>query len=1008
MRKIFDPDCKLKNADGTPKPFGGMKMLLMGDSAQLRPVGGVAIYDRGQVGIPDDSVGQKRGSFVTSQAKHRTARGQEIYNRYMSKSCIWLKRGFRSRGLIEEILDRVRNGEQTRDDLDKLMFQLKKFPDVVEQSGIHYSNESCAFSNYRHLWNACQQQEPPSRMYVLRASYHTGGDNDNVVKTLSGIAPNQYQFASDVLCVSAGCEVRLIKNIDVAAGLVNSATGTVRSVIYDNADAAAVIKGKHPPAYCIVVHFPGFRGFRKPDSEERIFPLADRHLVPLYRLKFLPDRVPGWVRKKQSPSSNYREQFPIDLCRHITAHRAQGCTWRDRTVSVNLGLESPDNKVPLDVGPLIYVACTRVNELRNLFVSPIFPTIWDQIGRTESDKLRRLAEARLLGDAEAFSISLGAYVEFLEEQAFVPDSSDNEKEWQDILSAEQPPTHATAEPMEVGDADMDDWLCAVESEIHIGIDQGIENFAMSVVVRSDLHSEPALVASEVYSLRELGLNVKKFDVPALVHILQTRTPLMTWMQHPGYPQFLDLVADRVVVHIEQISKKNKYNKQFTIDFGRYLQGQFDPKAAIVKLSSPHVHRRTGPMFQLGKQIVDACQLQPVCNSVVPRTKRILGVDETSAPKRKTARAVGSEPDVEPDSSEDEAPSSLSSEYRRKKRMSSAIFQYLIDADQAQQVDLGMSISESVQEIWSQRRASKEVTKFDDLGDSFLHAVDELLCGSTNYRQLMPTTPSLHVNRTVVLAIYPDATYWAVIHCTWNLFTVENLGVYETRLPRDTLYSSAATVELLKNQVYSNAPLKLALTDLSESYAYAGVDQVKTVVKQLTSNLTHCLMDRKSAGVLTNVVVEVAKQICDESATPDSTLVERNIKPEGWSYTRTILSSDKKFKVTRSTGKHTNAMVSCLEWAKRNLGDFVELRPIHISHSGKLAFFDALHQLSMPDVTLRRMEMLSLSEHAATTILGSFRFEETRSMLADLIMIGLNVNSQYVSAIASSYRLKHRT
>ena len=55
----------------------------------------------------------------------------------------------------------------------------------------------------------------------------------------------------------------------------------------------------------------------------------------------------------QSLSLCYREQFPIDLSRHITAHRAQGQTWKHRLLSVDLGLESPSNRVPPDVGSLI-------------------------------------------------------------------------------------------------------------------------------------------------------------------------------------------------------------------------------------------------------------------------------------------------------------------------------------------------------------------------------------------------------------------------------------------------------------------------------------------------------------------------------------------------------------------------------------------------------------------------------------------------------------------------------
>ena len=97
------------------------------------------------------------------------------------------------------------------------------------------------------------------------------------------------------MCVAEGCEVRLITNLNVSVGLVNSACGTVVKVVYNNADVKAVLDGQHPPAYCIVVNFPQFRGFLV--GSERQFPFVNHHWVPLYRQKFLPQTVPAWIRK---------------------------------------------------------------------------------------------------------------------------------------------------------------------------------------------------------------------------------------------------------------------------------------------------------------------------------------------------------------------------------------------------------------------------------------------------------------------------------------------------------------------------------------------------------------------------------------------------------------------------------------------------------------------------------------------------------------------------------------
>jgi len=64
----------------------------------------------------------------------------------------------------------------------------------------------------------------------------------------------------------------------------------------------------------------------------------------------------------------------------------QGVTWSDRVVSVNLQLESPITHTTPDIASVIYVACTRVNELSNLFVAPIFPSVWQRFSRSEHDE----------------------------------------------------------------------------------------------------------------------------------------------------------------------------------------------------------------------------------------------------------------------------------------------------------------------------------------------------------------------------------------------------------------------------------------------------------------------------------------------------------------------------------------------------------------------------------------------------------------------------------------------
>src|SRR5208282_1782657 len=271
----------------------------------------------------------------------------------------------------------------------------------------------------------------------------------------------------------------------------------------------------NPPPYCIVVDFPGFQGFvTKRNTDERLFPFpSNPNRVPIYRQKFTPVRrdLPQWIAKKQDTADCYREQFPLDLSRHITVHRAQGQTLRNCLVSVDLGLSNPDCHVPPDIGSIIYVACTRVTELKHLFVSPIFPNTWKHIGTSVADDERRKTEVKLKQEAGKFAQKNGKYREVAQEFEWKPDYSKCKDEWLQLrnlsaipTSTRQSLTHESVANEELtAQNDLRQFqLCmkAVRTERHIGIDQGRRNFGIAVV-DTIIDGRPCLVAAENYDLR---------------------------------------------------------------------------------------------------------------------------------------------------------------------------------------------------------------------------------------------------------------------------------------------------------------------------------------------------------------------------------------------------------------------------------------------------------------------------------------------------------------------------
>jgi hypothetical protein len=383
--------------------------------------------------------------------------------------------------------------------------------------------------------------------------------------------------------------------------------------------------------------------------------------------------LPSWIRKKQLPKDCYRMQFPLDLSRNITCHRAQGQTLAGSLVSVNLGLENPDARLRPEIGSIVYVACTRVNRLDHLFVSSIFPEHWKKIGKSDLDNHRRKVEETLRKSALKFAESKEMYAEVNAELTWTPDYSDNGREWSELQDHPEPPMSLRDTPsicsqelceddyiVAINDIRFPMFLNPVLSERHIGLDQGTKNFGMVVVERAQ-NDFPRIVAAENYTNLDL---VDRFLVTDVVIALTTRTDLMEWMQ----PVHQLSTVDRVIVHLEQIDRKNRNWKQFSINLGRLLQQQApDAGKCIVKLSSPHIHRATGPIFRLGNQIIEKLQLRP--ELYLPASSR-------SESKRALSENI---PDVEPSSDDDagEAESNrrVSSEYRHKKKMSADIFRY---------------------------------------------------------------------------------------------------------------------------------------------------------------------------------------------------------------------------------------------------------------------------------------------------------------------------------------------
>jgi len=538
----------------------------------------------------------------------------------------------------------------------------------------------------------------------------------------------------------------------------------------------------------------------------------------------------------------------------------------------------------------------------------------------------------------------------------------------------------------------------VLSERHIGIDQGVNNFAIAVVER--VIGKNAIVIN-VKNHTDLKLK-KYFKAEDVMLALEQQTYLLQWMN----PAYGDNVVDRVIVHLEQIDVRNRHSKQFSTALGKLLQQQaVSTESCIVKISQPHIHRFNGPLFRLGDEIVEELQLQAL---IYPQERSRADANPSAivAPDEEPS-------DVEPsDESAVDKRQSESYEYRAKKKMSSKFFRYVIQADEQKMEQMKLKVHERVQNSWSQAIASDRNVKLDDAGDSLLHALDELLCGSSNFRQLVPAAPSVHVNRTVSIAVFPANTYWIVLNCRWNTFVVENFGSFSSGLC-NCFYKDASTVDKIKENVAKCTEIWSALSEFDGSVRYEAVDHIKVVIKQTTGH-SDLALTNKEAGAMTDATTKAMKQICDSVMGRNSKLYEHRDRILGSKYIRssTVLH-DRKFQVVNSTGKHTNAVLSCLSWMQQNFKDFVENRREFLFDTEKRNFFHAMQKIAQTDES--SMEMLQISDNVKTK-LRSYNMltvmptdENFTRNIADLVLIGMSKNQQHVKAIAAnSRRTRHQS
>ena len=293
--------------------LGGKSVILVGDPAQLPPVGDKCLYHS----HPSSDVGQE-GHFVYK----------------MFDKVVLLRQNHRVTGCtsqqdtFKDLLARLRNGKSTVEDWHLLLTRqpsdVQNIDDFTEAIRLFYSNEQVNDYNRTKL---LQVKKPIATIHALHSH-----------KSASSLSSDEFSGLEPTVSIANGAKVMLTMNLCTEVGLCNGATGTVVHIIFQNP-----MQGPPDLPVAVIVHFKDYTGpsFLQPGC------------VPI---------CPVNISADVSGKHYERLQLPLRLAWAITRHKSQGLTL-DKTW-IDLGKSER-------VAGMSYVALSRVRRLLDCIIEPI-------------------------------------------------------------------------------------------------------------------------------------------------------------------------------------------------------------------------------------------------------------------------------------------------------------------------------------------------------------------------------------------------------------------------------------------------------------------------------------------------------------------------------------------------------------------------------------------------------------------------------------------------------------
>ena len=312
--------------------FGGISILLFGDVMQLRPV---------------------MGRYIWCQPQNEAFLQAYIVKPHWEKfQVVSLTENHRQEedAIFADILNRVRVGEQTEDDLNILedTVRPKNHPDLKGSLMIACKNKDV----YKHNHKCLEQIN--NDLFIIKAV----NTHPNIVNFKPKIDKSKHTVGNtpylESLHVKVGSRVMLTVNLDVKDGLCNGAIGSVGAVeMNENGDVTTLL-----------IRFDDDNTGRNLRNENPALKAKYPDLTPI--IKQIHKYSTSKSLKGEKLNTAIVQQFPLILSFALTCHKIQGITIKyPRTVAVDLKTVWGASQA--------YVMLGRVQKLSQLYIIGSLP-----------------------------------------------------------------------------------------------------------------------------------------------------------------------------------------------------------------------------------------------------------------------------------------------------------------------------------------------------------------------------------------------------------------------------------------------------------------------------------------------------------------------------------------------------------------------------------------------------------------------------------------------------------